>query len=129
MASVDGHTRPFDAKAMGTVFSDGVAIVVLRRLRDAVAAGDTIYAVLLGAAVNNDGSGKAGYTAPSIEGQVEVVATTQALASVDARSISYLEAHGTATPLGDPIEVAQVRLERASSRRCSRSSTASFPRS
>ncbi len=73
MASVDGHTRPFDASAMGTVFSDGVAIVVLRRLTDAIAAGDTVYAVLLGAAVNNDGSDRASFTAPSPEGQAAVI--------------------------------------------------------
>ena len=105
MASVDGHTRPFDAKAAGTVFSDGVAIVVLRRLRDAVAAGDTIYAIIRGAAVNNDGSQRASFTAPSPEGQAAVIAAAHAAAGVDARSISYVEAHGTGTPLGDPIEV------------------------
>ncbi len=105
MASVDGHTRPFDAKAMGTVFSDGVAIVVLRRLRDAIAAGDTIYAVLLGAAVNNDGSNRASFTAPSPEGQAAVIGAAHAAAGIDPRTISYVEAHGTATPLGDPIEI------------------------
>ncbi|HUQ04875.1 MAG TPA: amino acid adenylation domain-containing protein, partial [Kofleriaceae bacterium] len=105
MASKDGHTRPFDARAAGTVFSDGVAVVVLRRLSDAIAAGDTIYAVLLGAAVNNDGSERASFTAPSPVGQATVIAAAQDAAGVDARSISYVEAHGTATPLGDPIEI------------------------
>ena len=105
MASPDGHTRPFDARAGGTVFSDGVAIVVLRRLADAVAAGDTIYAVLLGAAVNNDGSERASFTAPSPDGQAAVIAAAHDAAGIDARSLSYVEAHGTATPLGDPIEI------------------------
>ena len=77
-------------------------------LADALADRDTIHAVIRGAAVNNDGAGKAGYTAPSVDGQVEVIAMAQALAGVDPRSISYVEAHGTATPLGDPIEVAAL---------------------
>ena len=105
MASPDGHTRAFDAQAGGTVFSDGVAIVVLRRLSDAIADGDTVYAVLLGAAVNNDGSERASFTAPSPEGQAAVIATAHEAAAVNPRSISYIEAHGTATPLGDPIEI------------------------
>ena len=81
---------------------------MLKRLADAVADRDTIHAVILGAAINNDGAGKAGYTAPSVDGQVEVIATAQALAGVDPRSIGYVEAHGTATPLGDPIEIAAL---------------------
>jgi amino acid adenylation domain-containing protein len=105
MASPDGHTRPFDARAAGTVFSDGIGIVVLRRLSDAVAAGDQIYAVLLGGAVNNDGSERASFTAPSPAGQAAVIAAAHDAAGVDARTISYVEAHGTATPLGDPIEI------------------------
>jgi amino acid adenylation domain-containing protein len=105
MASPDGHTRTFDAAAGGTVFSDGVAVVVLRRLADALADGDTVYAVLLGAAVNNDGSERASFTAPSPEGQAAVIGAALDVAGVDARSISYVEAHGTATPLGDPIEI------------------------
>ena len=105
MASPDGHTRTFDARAGGTVFSDGVAVVALRRLSDAVAAGDPIYAVLLGAAVNNDGSQRASFTAPSPDGQAAVISAALDAAGVDARSISYVEAHGTATPLGDPIEL------------------------
>jgi amino acid adenylation domain-containing protein len=105
MLSVDGHTRSFDAEAQGTVFSDGVAVVLLKRLRDAVADRDTIYGVIRGAAVNNDGAGKASFTAPSVRGQATVIATAQAVAGIDPRTISYVETHGTATPLGDPIEV------------------------
>ncbi|MEZ4403025.1 MAG: amino acid adenylation domain-containing protein [Kofleriaceae bacterium] len=105
MASPDGHTRTFDAQAGGTVFSDGVAAVVLRRLADAVADGDTVYAVLLGAAVNNDGSERASFTAPSPDGQAAVIGAALDAAGIDARSVSYIEAHGTATPLGDPIEI------------------------
>ena len=105
MASPDGHTRTFDADAAGTVFSDGVAMLALRRLSDAVAAGDTVYAVLLGGAVNNDGGERASFTAPSPSGQASVIALAHDRAGIDARSISYLEAHGTATPLGDPIEI------------------------
>ncbi|MEZ4360740.1 MAG: amino acid adenylation domain-containing protein [Kofleriaceae bacterium] len=105
MASPDGRTRTFDARAGGTVFSDGVAMVVLRRLSDALADGDTIYAVVRGAAVNNDGAERASFTAPSPEGQAAVIAAAHDAAGVDARTISYIEAHGTATPLGDPIEI------------------------
>jgi len=105
MLSNDGRTRTFDATAQGTVFSDGCGVVVLRRLKDALADGDTIYAVIRGAAINNDGGKKASFTAPSVEGQAAVVARAQADAGVEARSIGYVEAHGTATPLGDPIEV------------------------
>jgi phthiocerol/phenolphthiocerol synthesis type-I polyketide synthase E len=106
--SPDGRCRPFDAGAVGTRAGAGAGIVVLKRLADALADRDTIHAVIRGAAVNNDGAGKAGYTAPSVEGQVEVIAMAQALAGVDPRSIGYVEAHGTATPLGDPIEVAAL---------------------
>ncbi|MCB1631204.1 MAG: SDR family NAD(P)-dependent oxidoreductase [Sinobacteraceae bacterium] len=106
--SPDGHCRPFDAQAMGTRPSAGCGIVVLKRLNDAVADGDTIHAVIRGAAINNDGAAKAGYTAPSVEGQAEVIATALALAGTEARSIGYVEAHGTGTPLGDPIEIAAL---------------------
>ncbi|RYJ03104.1 MAG: type I polyketide synthase, partial [Acetobacteraceae bacterium] len=109
MAAPDGRCRPFDAAAGGTVFSHGCAAVVLRRLSDAREAGDPIYAVIRGAAVNNDGAAKAGFTAPSVEMQAEVVATTQAIAGVSPRSIGYVECHGTGTLLGDPIEVAALR--------------------
>lgn len=107
--SPDGHCRPFDADARGTRPGAGAGLVVLKRLEDALADGDTIHAVIRGAAINNDGAGKAGYTAPSVDGQVEAIATAQMLAGVDARSIGYVEAHGTATPLGDPIEIAALR--------------------
>ena len=106
--SPDGHCRPFDAEARGTRAGAGAGIVVLKRLAQALADGDTVHAVIRGIAINNDGAGKAGFTAPSVEGQVEVIATAQALAGVSARSIGYLEAHGTATPLGDPIEIAAL---------------------
>lgn len=106
--SPDGHCRPFDVEARGTRAGAGAGIVVLKRLEDAIADRDTIQAVILGAAINNDGAGKAGYTAPSVDGQMEVIATAQALAGVTADTISYVEAHGTATPLGDPIEVAAL---------------------
>ncbi len=105
MYSADGHTRTFDAGAQGTVFSDGGGAVVLKRLADAIADGDTVYAVIRGAAMNNDGSGKASFTAPSVEGQSAVIAMAQAMAGVAPESISYIEAHGTATPIGDPIEI------------------------
>lgn len=106
--SRDAHCRPFDANGGGTRAGAGCGIVVLKRLTDAVADRDTIHAVIRGAAINNDGAGKAGYTAPSVDGQVEAIATAQMLAGVDARSIGYIEAHGTGTPLGDPIEIAAL---------------------
>ncbi|MGB3499552.1 MAG: amino acid adenylation domain-containing protein, partial [Rhodanobacter lindaniclasticus] len=105
MLSPDGHTRSFDAEARGTVFSDGAAVVLLKRLADAQADGNPIIAVIRGGAINNDGGTKASFMAPSSEGQAAVVAMAQRNAGVDARSISYVEAHGTATPIGDPIEV------------------------
>ncbi len=103
--SPDGHCRAFDAKAQGTIVGDGVALVVLKRLSEAVADGDTIHAVLLGSAMNNDGSVKVGFTAPSVEGQTEVVRAAHVNAGITADSIGYVEAHGTGTQLGDPIEV------------------------
>ena len=109
MVSADGTCRPFDDEATGTVFGDGVAIVALKRLADAIEQGDHIYAVIRGTAVNNDGSGKVGFTAPSVQGQAEVIATALAVAAVDAESIGYVECHGTATPLGDPIELAGLQ--------------------
>jgi len=106
MGSPDGHCRAFDAAAAGTVFGAGVAVVVLKRLSDALAQGDSVVAVIRGFALNNDGASKVGYMAPSVEGQSEVIATAQAVADVDAESIGYVETHGTGTPLGDPIEIA-----------------------
>ena len=104
--SPDGHCRPFDAAPSGLVDGNGAAAVVLKRLEDAIKDGDTIHAVIRGSAINNDGSDKVGYTAPSIDGQAQVILEAQALAGVESHEISYVEAHGTATPLGDPIEVA-----------------------
>ena len=103
--SKDGHCRPFDAAATGTVVGDGVGVVVLKRLEDAIADGDHVRAVILGSAVNNDGAAKAGFTAPSPSGQAAVIAEALAVAGVDPATIQYVEAHGTATPLGDPIEI------------------------
>ena len=108
IGSPDGHCRAFDAKAQGTVFSNGLAIVVLKRLADALADGDQIYAVIKGFALNNDGSNKVSFSAPSVEAQAEAIAMAQALAGFDPRTITYVEAHGTATPLGDPIEIAAL---------------------
>lgn len=104
----DGHCRPFDASSKGTLFGSGVGCVLLKRLEDAKADRDTIYAVIRGSAINNDGSSKVGFLAPSIEGQARVVAEALALAGVPAESIACVEAHGTATLIGDPIEVAAL---------------------
>ncbi|MFN6486362.1 MULTISPECIES: SDR family NAD(P)-dependent oxidoreductase [unclassified Nostoc] len=101
----DGHCRAFDARAQGTIFGSGVGIVVLKRLSDAIADGDNIYAVVKGSAVNNDGGTKVGYMAPNGDGQAAVVTEAMAMAGIDAETISYVEAHGTGTPLGDPIEI------------------------
>lgn len=106
--SPDGHCRAFDAAAKGTAPGSGVGIVVLKRLEDALADGDTIHAVIKGSAINNDGSQKAGYTAPSIEGQAAVISEALHMAGVEASSIGYVEGHGTGTVLGDPIEVAAL---------------------
>ena len=106
--SPDGHCRAFDAQAKGTVFGNGGGIVVLKRLDEAIANGDNIYAVIKGSAINNDGALKVGYTAPSVEGQAAVISEALAVAEVDASTVSYVETHGTATPLGDPIEIAAL---------------------
>ncbi|MFB6719450.1 type I polyketide synthase [Kribbella sp. NPDC056345] len=106
--SPDGHCRAFDSTASGIVGGSGLGIVVLRRLEDAIEAGDVIHAVIRGTAVNNDGGGKSGYTAPSVDGQAQVVADALAVAGVPAETVGLVEAHGTATPLGDPIEVAAL---------------------
>ena len=105
MLSPDGRTRSFDADAQGTVFSDGAAVVLLKRLADARRDGDTVYGVIRGVAVNNDGGNKASFTAVSLDGQHAVIRAALADAGVPARSIQYVEAHGTATPMGDPVEV------------------------
>ncbi|MBI2924471.1 MAG: polyketide synthase, partial [Verrucomicrobia bacterium] len=106
MVSADGTCRTFDAKAHGTVFGHGVGAVLLKRVEDALADGDHILAVIRGFAVNNDGSLKVGFAAPSVQGQADVIAMAQAMAGVEPETITYMEAHGTGTPLGDPIEVA-----------------------
>ncbi|HEX9937152.1 MAG TPA: amino acid adenylation domain-containing protein, partial [Longimicrobium sp.] len=106
--SPDGHCRAFDARAGGTVGGSGIGLVVLRRLEDALADGDTIHAVVLGSAINNDGSQKVGFTAPSVDAQAAVVARALAAAGVEAESIGFVEAHGTGTELGDPVEVAAL---------------------
>ncbi|MEZ4706053.1 MAG: type I polyketide synthase [Caldilineaceae bacterium] len=105
MVAPDGRCRTFDAQARGTVFGDGVGVVLLKRLEDALADGDAIYAVIKGWGLNNDGGAKVGYTAPSVDGQAEAIALAQAVADVEADTITYIEAHGTGTPLGDPIEI------------------------
>ncbi len=108
VSSPDGHCRSFDAAARGTVPASGCGVVALRRLEDALADGDAILAVIRGAATNNDGAAKVGFTAPGVDGQAEVIALAQAAAQVEPDSIGLVEAHGTATPLGDPIEVAAL---------------------
>ncbi len=107
--SPDGHCRPFDSQAAGTVFGNGVGLVVLKRLEDALSDGDVIDAVIKGSALNNDGSFKIGYLAPSIEGQADVIREALAVARVDPATVGYVETHGTGTPLGDPIEIAALR--------------------
>ncbi|WP_439519436.1 type I polyketide synthase [Hydrogenophaga sp.] len=106
--SPDGHCHAFDHRAQGTVFGSGAGVVVLRRLDDALRDGDHIWAVIKGTAVNNDGAAKAGYLAPSVDGQAKAIAEAQAVAGVQADTIDYVECHGTGTYLGDPIEVAAL---------------------
>jgi acyl transferase domain-containing protein/thioesterase domain-containing protein/acyl carrier protein len=106
--SPDGHCHAFDHRAQGTVFGSGAGAVILRRLSDAIADGDHVWAVIKGTAVNNDGADKAGYLAPSVGGQAAAVAEAQAVAGVTADTVDYVECHGTGTYLGDPIEVAAL---------------------
>ena len=106
--SPDGHCRAFDDQAAGTLFGSGAAIVVLRRLEDAIRDRDNIYAVIRGSAVNNDGSRKAGYLAPSVDGQASAAVEALGVAGVEPGSVTYIEAHGTGTPVGDPIEIAAL---------------------
>ena len=108
ITSLDGHCRAYDAKAEGFVAGLGAGAVTLKRLADALADGDTIYAVIKGSAVNNDGSAKVSYMAPSVDGQAEVVAMAQAIAGVEPETIGYVEGHGTGTAAGDPIEIAAL---------------------
>ena len=105
IVSPDGHCRAYDARAEGTVGGNGVGVVVLKRLADAMAGGDHIRAVIRGSAINNDGGSKVGFTAPRADGQAKVIRAAHIMAEVSPESITYVEGHGTATPLGDPIEV------------------------
>ena len=106
--SPDGHCRAFDARGAGTVLTSGIGVVALRRLEDALADGDPIHAVIRGSAINNDGSRKIGYLAPSVDGQAAVIAEALAVAGVSADQISYVETHGTGTNVGDPIEISAL---------------------
>ncbi|WP_193197113.1 type I polyketide synthase [Nostoc sp. MG11] len=106
--SPDGHCRAFDAKAAGTVKGRGLGLVVLKRLEEAIADGDCIHAIIKGSAINNDGSNKVSYTAPSVDGQAKVIRAAQVMAEVEPDTISYIEAHGTGTSLGDPVEIAAL---------------------
>ncbi len=108
--SPDGHCRAFDTRAKGTVGGNGVGIVVLKRLKNAIMDRDHIYAIIKGTAINNDGNRKVGYTAPSVQGQVEVIQTAQAMARVEPESIGYIETHGTGTVLGDPVEIEALTM-------------------
>jgi amino acid adenylation domain-containing protein len=109
IASPDGHCRAFDSKAQGTVVGNGAGVVLLKRLDDALADGDTVLAVIRGSAVNNDGAAKVGFTAPGVAGQVAVISEALAAADLDGAAIDYVEAHGTGTALGDPIEVSALQ--------------------
>ncbi|MBW4685866.1 MAG: SDR family oxidoreductase [Komarekiella atlantica HA4396-MV6] len=106
--SPDGHCRAFDAKAAGTVKGRGLGLVVLKRLEEAIVDGDCIHAIIKGSAINNDGSNKVSYTAPSVDGQAKVIRAAQVMAEVEPDTISYIEAHGTGTSLGDPVEIAAL---------------------
>jgi len=117
MMSASGHCRPFDAKADGTVFGSGAGIVVLKRLDDALAAKDIVRGVIVGSAINNDGSRKIAFSAPNVAAQADVIAEAHAVAGVDSADISYIEAHGTGTPLGDPIELEALKRAFQVSRR------------
>lgn len=116
--SPDGHCRAFDHRSKGTIFGSGTAVVVLRRLADAIADGDHIHGVIIGTAVNNDGANKVGYLAPRVEGQAEAITEALEMAGVEADSIGYVECHGTGTPVGDPIEISALTtaFRRTSSR-------------
>jgi phthiocerol/phenolphthiocerol synthesis type-I polyketide synthase E len=108
ISSPDGHCRAFDARAAGTIFGSGAGVVVLKRLEEALADRDQIYAIVRGTAINNDGARKVGFTAPSVGGQADVIRAAHAVAGVDPATIGYVETHGTGTALGDPVEVAAL---------------------
>ncbi|MGF6356299.1 iturin family lipopeptide synthetase A [Paenibacillus sp. 4624] len=117
ISSADGHCRAFDEQASGTLLGNGLGCVILKKLSDAVADRDHIYAVIRGSAMNNDGAMKAGFSAPSVDGQVEVIRAAYEDAGVSPESVNYVETHGTATRLGDPIEVEALRLAFATDQR------------
>lgn len=121
--AADGRCRAFDAAAAGTVGADGVGVVVLKRLADALDDGDTVHAVVLGSAINNDGTDKIGFTAPSVTGQAQAVAAALRVAGVASDTVGYVETHGTGTPLGDPVEIAAL----AEAFRAVRAATAAAP--
>lgn len=108
--SPDGHCRPFDKDANGTIFGEGAGVVVLKRLEDAIDDHDTIWAVIKGTAINNDGSQKVGYMAPSVQGQSDVITAALEKASINPETITYVEAHGTGTKMGDPIEISALSM-------------------
>ena len=110
MLSEDGHCRPFDSKATGTTFNDGVGVVILKRLDDAILDRNTIYSVIRGVGISNDGSDKASFTAPSVEGQAATITLAQVDAAIDPGTVKYIETHGTATPLGDPVEIEALSM-------------------
>ncbi|MEU7649992.1 type I polyketide synthase [Streptomyces huasconensis] len=109
ISSRDGHCRPFDHRAEGTVGGSGAGAVLLQRYDDAVAEGRRVYAVIRGSAINNDGAAKVGFTAPSVEGQAAVVRDAMSLGDVAPHTIGYVETHGTGTRIGDPIEIEALR--------------------
>ncbi|WP_162819971.1 type I polyketide synthase [Kordia sp. SMS9] len=110
ISSKDGRCKPFDKDASGTFLGEGTGTVVLKRLEDALKDGDTVYAVIRGSATNNDGSNKVGYTAPSIEGQASCIALAHRVANIAPETIGYVETHGTATQIGDPIELEALNI-------------------
>jgi amino acid adenylation domain-containing protein len=118
LRSADGHVRAFDAQARGTNGGSGVGIVVLKKLKEALADEDNIYAIVKGFAINNDGLGKAGYTAPGVEGQAAVIRAARLAANVEPETIGYIETHGTGTRLGDPVEIEALKLAFNTDKRC-----------
>ncbi|MAU17386.1 MAG: type I polyketide synthase [Muricauda sp.] len=121
MLSSDGHCRPFDAKGTGTVFSDGAGVVLLKNLEDAEKDKDHIYGIIKGIGVNNDGGNKGSFTAPSVQGQAGAISTALIDSGIDPKDISYIEAHGTATPMGDPIEMEGLHMvfgKKSSKKQC-----------
>ncbi len=110
MLSSDGHCRSFDANGKGTVFSDGAGVVLLKRLENAIEDGDFIYGIIKGVGINNDGGGKGSFTAPSAKGQADAISRALRDAQISPSDISYVETHGTATPIGDPIEIEGLQM-------------------